>query len=82
MSIGFQPRTEPPSPPEDVLWRLTKGSRVATATLRTWHHGHEVFIRVDGRLSLSHLHRHRVLNALEAQVAEHRAAFLARFWQE
>ncbi len=81
MSIG-RPRTEPPSPPEEVLWRLTKGPRVATATLKTWDHGYEVLVRVDGELILSHVHRHHALNALRAQVAEHKQAFIGRGWQE
>ena len=81
LSIG-RPRSEPPSPPEEVLWRLTKGPRVATATLKTWDHGYEVLVHVDGELIISHMHRHHGLNALRAQVAAHRAAFLARGWQE
>ena len=81
MSIG-RPRTEPPSPPENVLWQLTKGPRVATATLKTWDHGYEVLVRVDGELILSHVHRRHALNALRAQVAEHKQAFMGRGWQE
>jgi hypothetical protein len=81
LSIG-RARTEPPRPPEEVLWRLTKGPRVATATLKTWDHGYEVLVHVDGELIISHVHRHHALNALRAKVAEYKQAFIGRGWQE
>jgi hypothetical protein len=82
MAIGFRPRPEPPPAPEHEVWTLRLRDRTATARMRVLPHGYELRISVDGSLILRQLRRDAELPLLQQEAAEHRAAFLAKSWQE
>lgn len=80
MSVGFRKAEPPPPPREDVVWRLVLRDKHAHAAVRMYPHGAELRVYVGGSLIASYLHRDDAIAALQAQSAEHLAAFLGKGW--
>ena len=82
MSIGTGAKRSPPAPLEHLLWRVSKGTRIAEARLRLMAHGRELRVTVDDAPFFSRLFQgDQIGKALGIESASTLDNLLAHGWQ-